>query len=192
MFCSRVSSTLASSDFVWSNLDKKTRKLSCEVWQSLGICLAFWGFYFPLEVGLFNHTLRGFCSCEMEDMGPARWRIWGRKATGVGADQRFVVHSLSLRWISCVHSSGVYCWSDCPLLRVYAWVLLLTAQLTKVDFIYNVMEYFPNILVFLESWVLSTCYPRKITYKFFSRRGPQHVLSVEGGRAYPELRNVKF
>jgi len=42
----------------------------------------------------------------------------------------------------------VYCWSYCPQLRVYAGVLLLTAQLTKVDFIYPVMEYFPKKVCF--------------------------------------------
>jgi len=47
-----------------------------------------------------------------------------------------------------IHSSGVYCWSDSPQLRVYAGVLLLTAQLTKVDFNYHVMENFPKSLFF--------------------------------------------
>jgi len=48
----------------------------------------------PLDVGVVNLTSRGFCS--------KRWRIiWDWKATIVCADQRFVVHSLSLCWICC-------------------------------------------------------------------------------------------
>jgi len=45
----------------------------------------------PLDVGLVNLSLRGFCSDEKEDLG------W--KATGVGADKLLVVHSLGLCWI---------------------------------------------------------------------------------------------
>jgi len=47
----------------------------------------------PLDVGLVNLSLRGFCSDKMEDLG------W--KASGVGADQLFVVHNLGLCWICC-------------------------------------------------------------------------------------------
>jgi len=56
----------------------------------------------------------------------------------------FVVNSSKVFAEFVIHSSGVHCWSDCPQFRVYAGVLLLTAQLTKVDFIYPVMEYFPK------------------------------------------------
>jgi len=60
----------------------------------------------------------------------------------------FVVDSSKVFAEFVIHSSGVYRWSDCPQLTVYAWVLLLIAQLTKVDVIYLVMEYFPKSLVF--------------------------------------------
>jgi len=89
-----------------------------------------------------------------------------------------------------IHSSGVYCWSYCPQLRVYAGVYLLT----KVDFIYHVMEYFPKSLVYF--WkgdgVHSTCcyvesrgeaLPRKMTINF-SLRGPNTCCLVESGREY--------
>jgi len=73
--------------------------------------------------------------------------------------------------------------------------LLLTAQLTKVDSIYHVMEYFPKSLVFWkgESSALAIQLraegeplPRKLTPNF-TLRGPQHVLS--GRRT---LANVGF
>jgi len=108
----------------------------------------------PLDVGLVNLNLRGFCSDEVY--------------------AEFVIHS-----------SGVYCWSSCPQLRVYAGVLLLTAQLTKVDFNYHVMENFPKSLVFWkgESSALAILLkaegeplPRKITYKFFFHRTPARAV----------------
>jgi len=74
----------------------------------------------------------------MEDVGL-------KSHQSVCCDQRFVVHSLkvfaefavrSLKVYAefVVHGSGVFCWSYCPQLRVYAGVLLLTAQLTKAPF----------------------------------------------------------
>jgi len=84
-----------------------------------------------------------------------------------------------------IHSSGVYRWSCCPQLRVYAGVWPLAARLTKVDFIYHVKEYFPKSLGFLERWILSTCYPvegrggtssKKNNKQFFSLRTPTRVV----------------
>jgi len=91
-----------------------------------------------------------------------------------------VVHSSKVFAEFVIRSSGVYCWSYCPQLRVYARVLLLTAQLTKVDVIYHVMEYFPKSLAFWkgESSALAILLkaegeplPRKMTINF-SLRGP--------------------
>jgi len=59
-----------------------------------------------------------------------------------------VVNSLKVYAEFVIHSSGVYSWSYCPQLKAYARVWLLTSQLTKVDFICHVMEYFPKSLVF--------------------------------------------
>jgi len=119
----------------------------------------------------------------------------GGYGAGVGADQQFVVHSLSLLNLLTAQKSspnllftaqaGVYCWSDCPQLRVNAGVLLLTGQLTKVDFIYHVMEHFTKSLVFLQGESSALTFllkaegeplPRKITYTFFSQRSTARAI----------------
>jgi len=133
----------------------------------------------------------------MEEMGLKShlWMCWSKVCC---SQLKSLLNLLftALCWHCYYHSSGAYCWSSCLQLRVYGGVWLLTAQLTKVDFIYCVMDYFPKSGL-LERWVLSTCYPvesvglgeplpRKLTPNF-TLRGPQHVLS--GRRT---LANVGF
>jgi len=140
----------------------------------------------PLDVGVVNLTLRGFRSDEFEDMGLRShwWRCWST----VCSQLKSLLNLLFTAQVFAefvIHSSGVYCWSDCPQLRVYAWVILLTAQLTKVDVIYHVMEYFPKSLVYWkgESSALAILLkaegeplPRTIIYKFFYQRTPARAV----------------
>jgi len=73
-----------------------------------------------------------------------------------------------------------------PQLGVYAGVLLLTAQLTKVDFIYHVMEYCPKSLVFWkgESSALAILLKAEGEPLFLSE-DPNTCCPVESGRGTP-------
>jgi len=65
-------------------------------------------------IGFFHlstHLTWGWLTSLYEVFAQTRWMIWGRKATGVGADQRFVVHSLKVYAEFVIRSPGVYCWS---------------------------------------------------------------------------------
>jgi len=94
----------------------------------------------PLDVGVVNLTFGGFCSKEMEDMG-LKSHQWMCLSKGCCSQLKSLLNllftakksMLNLLFTAQESIAGVYC----PQLKVYAGVLLLTAQLTTVDFIYH-------------------------------------------------------
>jgi len=129
-------------------------------------------------MGVVNLTLRGFCSNKMEDMGlkSHQWMCWSKAWC---SQPKSLLNSLFAAQESI---AGVTAHSSESMLEFYCSQL---SSITKVDFIYPAMEYFPKSLIFwkVESSALAIQLkakgeplPRKISTNL-SLRGPQHELS---------------
>jgi len=127
----------------------------------------------PLDLGVVNLTLRGFCSDEMED-GTEKLLVdvlIKRMIFTAQVFAEFVVHGLKVYAELAIYSSGVYSWS-------------MTAHSSA----HKSRFYLPCDGVFLFFWKGESSalaillkaeeepLPRKMTINFSLRR-PQHVLS---------------
>jgi len=135
-------------------------------------------YLFSLDVGVVNLTLGGFCSDKMEDMGlkSHHWMCWLEVCCSqLKSLLTFLLSQLRgllLEWL--------------PAAQSLYWSMTAHSPAHKSRFYLPCDGIFSKKSVFLERWVLSTCYPLKSgggtsskKPPNFSLRGPQHLLSSQ-------------
>jgi len=119
--------------------------------------------------------------------------MWDWKANNVGAVIKGLLFTACLCWVRCTLLKSL-CWIYCSQLRnlLLEWLptaqsLLLTAQLTKVDVIYNATEYFPIQKVWFHSKGESSApaWQLKAEGEPLLRKKPPIFLSEDPSTGYP-------